>query len=260
MDVQRDAKAVVVQPLQEFPRVGEELAVPGVARPPAAVPGIDVHQMPVHVEHADGERDALAANRSTSVAVLGVGVGVVPAPPVAEGEPRQHRRAARHRVERLRSPAGSRGRSRRSTGRSASRSRGATQPSSSKTSAARSRPARRIPAGHTPGSSGIAPVRQVQRPGRAAEIDRAGMSPVAEPPHAVVDADIRRGPATASPLVRERAPVVHQLEPVGEDLEVVLGPRSPGSRAPAGRGTARRTRRGPRTRRPASTPAAAGRR
>lgn len=101
MHVQRDAQAGVVQPAQEFRRLREQLPVPGVAGPAAAVRRVDVDQVPVHVQDGDRERDPGVAEPGHQRQVRLRGVPVVPAPPVAQRVAGQHRHRPGHGVEGL---------------------------------------------------------------------------------------------------------------------------------------------------------------
>ena len=59
VQVERGLQALLVERRQEAGRVGEELAVPGVAGPArAGVAGLG--DVPVHVDHAHRERDLVA--------------------------------------------------------------------------------------------------------------------------------------------------------------------------------------------------------
>ena len=91
VQVERDPVAVLVRPREEAPRVREQLPVPGVARPARAVPALHVlvREVPVHVHHQHGERQAAPVELGDQLPVLGLVVGVVPAPPVAERPARQ---------------------------------------------------------------------------------------------------------------------------------------------------------------------------
>ena len=84
---------------EEAGRVREEVGVPGVAGPAAAVRGVDVDPVPVHVDDRDRERHPLLAEPVDQRDVLVGGVGVVAAPPVAEGVARQQGRGAGQVVE-----------------------------------------------------------------------------------------------------------------------------------------------------------------
>jgi hypothetical protein len=102
MHVERHAQAAAVQLGQEALGVGEQRPLPAVAGParPVAL-GHRFDAVPVHVDHRHRERQALGVE---PVEQLEVGVGavaVIAAPPVAERPARQHRRAPRQRVERL---------------------------------------------------------------------------------------------------------------------------------------------------------------
>ena len=90
VNVQRHPQIVLVQPVHEGRRVGEQFFVPGVAGPAAAVLGIHVHQVPVHVDDRHREGHLFLLKPLDQFLVLLVGVAVVAAPPVAQGEPGQH--------------------------------------------------------------------------------------------------------------------------------------------------------------------------
>ena len=100
VDVERDGEASAMQLGHEGGRVGEQLAVERVARPAAAQRRVDVHQVPVHVQDGDGEGDLLLGEAVHQREVLVRAVGVVAAPPVAQGVARQQRLRARELVER----------------------------------------------------------------------------------------------------------------------------------------------------------------
>ena len=82
-------------------RVREQLAVPGIARPAAAVFRVDVHQVPAHVQHTHGDWDPLVAEAVLQCEVLLLGVAVIAAPPVAQRIARQHRRLAGELIEKV---------------------------------------------------------------------------------------------------------------------------------------------------------------
>ena len=91
MHVEGDVQPLPVQLGQEGGRVGEEVAVPAVARPTAAVTRIDpVDRVPVHVQHGDRERHVVGLETFHQFEVGLGGVGVVAAPPVAQSPARQH--------------------------------------------------------------------------------------------------------------------------------------------------------------------------
>ena len=91
--VQRRPQPLLVQPGDEARRIGEEIGIPGVARPPAdALAHVD--QMPVHVDDADRQRHVVVAELGHQRPQVSVAVGPVAAPPVAQRPARQQRRAA----------------------------------------------------------------------------------------------------------------------------------------------------------------------
>ena len=90
--VERDLHALLVQPRHEALRIGEEVLVPRVAGPAGTVLRVHVvDEMPVHVDHGGGERNAFLLEPFDERHVFGFGVAVVAAPPVAEREARQQR-------------------------------------------------------------------------------------------------------------------------------------------------------------------------
>ena len=101
--IQGHLHAAAVQLLQQCGRVGEKLPVPGVACPAAAVLGVDVHQVPVHVDDPHGEGDVflLEAVHQLQIAVLSI--AVVTAPPVAQSKAGQHGGRAAQMVKVLKS-------------------------------------------------------------------------------------------------------------------------------------------------------------
>ena len=88
MEVESHLHAAIVQGLQEAPGIGEELAVPGVAGPSVADRRVDVHQVPVHVEHGHREGQVLGRETIHEGQVGLLRVAVVAAPPVAQERPR----------------------------------------------------------------------------------------------------------------------------------------------------------------------------
>ena len=88
-----------MQPGEKFSRVGEEVAVPGIAGPAAAVLGVDVHQVPVHVDDRHREGNVLGGKAPDEGLVLGLVVAVEAAPPVAQGVAGQHGGRAGQAVE-----------------------------------------------------------------------------------------------------------------------------------------------------------------
>ena len=102
--IERDLHAAVVQGVQEAPGVGEELGVPGVAGPPVADRRVDVHQVPVHVEHGHGEGEALGREAVHESEVGLLSVAMVAAPPVAQERSRDQRDGAGQGEEVAQSP------------------------------------------------------------------------------------------------------------------------------------------------------------
>src|SRR6478736_7137414 len=99
VNVQGDPKAVLMQPFEERLRVREQLPVPGISSPPASELWVDIDNMPIDVEHADRERNALLPESCDQVHVLLGGVPVEATPPVAQRVSWQHRRQTGHRIE-----------------------------------------------------------------------------------------------------------------------------------------------------------------
>ncbi len=90
VQVERRAQSLLVQPLNEAVRIGEELSVPGVAGP--AIGGVaGFGDVPVHVDDADRERNLLGAEFLHQGFQIVLGVGPVAAPPVAKDVTRDHR-------------------------------------------------------------------------------------------------------------------------------------------------------------------------
>ena len=98
------ARPALVQVGEEAGRVREQVGVPGVAGPAAAVLRVDVDPVPVHVDDRDRERHVLGGEPVHQRDVLVGGVGVVAAPPVAERVAGQQRGRPGQLVERLEGP------------------------------------------------------------------------------------------------------------------------------------------------------------
>ncbi len=95
MQVERGFEAAFVQGGNETGRVGEEVAVPGVARP--ATGGIaGVGEVPIHVDNAHGKRHIVGLELVHQAEQFVGGIGPITAPPVAQRPARNHRRGASH--------------------------------------------------------------------------------------------------------------------------------------------------------------------
>lgn len=79
--------------------VGEQVAVPAVARPASAVFRGNVGFVPIHVEHGDREGISLGAEPIHQGEVVIGGIPAVPAPPVAQRPARHHGRRTAKAVE-----------------------------------------------------------------------------------------------------------------------------------------------------------------
>jgi len=91
VQVERGAQALPMQPGDEACRVGEQIAVPGVARPAhRAVAGL--RRVPVHVHDADRERELARAEFRHQPLEFGLVVDPEAAPPVAQEIARDQRR------------------------------------------------------------------------------------------------------------------------------------------------------------------------
>ena len=103
VDVEGDPQSAARAGRRGTLRVGEEVALPAVAGPAAAVLGRHgLDAVPVHVHDRDAESGRpRRSNRSSSSRYSVGGVAVVPAPPVAERPPRQQGLVAGHGVEGL---------------------------------------------------------------------------------------------------------------------------------------------------------------
>ena len=90
VQVERGAQALLVQEAQEAGRVGEQLAVPGVAGPAGAgVAGLG--DVPLHVDDAHRERDLVRFEVEHQAGQLVLGIGPEAAPPVAQRPAWHHR-------------------------------------------------------------------------------------------------------------------------------------------------------------------------
>ena len=63
--------------------VGEELLIPCVPGPTGSVLGINIRQVPVHVEHSDCKRDALGVKSIHKFEIFIRRVWIISAPPIA---------------------------------------------------------------------------------------------------------------------------------------------------------------------------------
>ena len=97
MQIQRHMHAPVVQRPQETGRVGEQLPVPGVARPSAAIG--HVGQVPVHVDHRDRQGNVLCGKLFHQRQIAMLGVAEKAAPPVAQRPAGQQRGGAGQAVK-----------------------------------------------------------------------------------------------------------------------------------------------------------------
>ena len=97
MEVQRYAHSPVVQRPQETGRVGEQLPVPGVARPSAAVG--HVGQVPVHVDDRHGQRNLFFLKTIHQGQIAFLAVAEKTAPPVAQRPAGQQRGRTGQAVE-----------------------------------------------------------------------------------------------------------------------------------------------------------------
>ena len=214
VDVERRPQAAAVQLGEEGLRVGEQLRLPAVAGPARAV--VLRHRLdavPVHVEHRDGERQALLLEAVEQLEVAVGAVAVVAAPPVAEHPARQHGRPAgdgEERVERALVVV--------AVGEDVDVD-AAVGAGADPAVVLEQERARVVERGHTAGrdDAGIEldpPVDVVERARGAAE----GAHRLAVAPDAVVVADVAAG-LDAEPGGRERPAVVGQPQAVGDDLE-----------------------------------------
>ena len=97
VQVQRHPHAPAVQFRKQGGRIGEQLPVPGIARPAGAVGHIG--QVPVHVDHRHGQGDARVTAAIHQLHIAFLGVFMVAAPPVAQGIAGRHGHRAGQAVE-----------------------------------------------------------------------------------------------------------------------------------------------------------------
>ena len=80
-----------MEPFQEAFRIREEISVPGIAGPAASVFGINVYQMPVHIDHCHGKGDLLLFKTLHQLFVSFLCIFIIPAPPVSKSISGNHR-------------------------------------------------------------------------------------------------------------------------------------------------------------------------
>ncbi len=93
MQVQRRPQPLRMEPGDEVGWVGEERLVPGVARPTTDALA-DIDQVPIHVNDTDRQRDIVGAEVGHQRPQVGISIGPVAAPPIAQRPARQQRRVA----------------------------------------------------------------------------------------------------------------------------------------------------------------------
>ena len=92
--VQGYLQSLAMQPGQQLLRLREFLPVPGIARPSGAVFRVDIRHMPVHIQHGDRQGNLLPLKAFHQLHVFLLGIGIVAAPPVAQGKAGHRRHAA----------------------------------------------------------------------------------------------------------------------------------------------------------------------
>ena len=90
MDIQRGVHGPVVELLQKARRIREHFPVPGITCPPTSVLGVNIHQMPIHVNHRHRKRNPLPVKALHQLYVGFFRIFIISAPPVSKDKPGQH--------------------------------------------------------------------------------------------------------------------------------------------------------------------------
>ncbi len=99
MDIQRHMHPLLMKPSQEPLRIREELLIPGIAGPAGSVFLINIHQMPVHVNHRHRQRHVLRPEALHQLPIGLLRIFMITAPPIPQRIPRHHRRRPAQPVE-----------------------------------------------------------------------------------------------------------------------------------------------------------------
>ena len=99
MHVQRDLHAPLMKRIHEPLRIREEIRIPGIARPARSVFGIDMDQMPVHVNHRHGKGDPFLVKPVHQLQIALFGIFIITAPPVPQRITGKHGRFAAQMIK-----------------------------------------------------------------------------------------------------------------------------------------------------------------
>ena len=90
MHIQCNSHTTLMQAVHKSLRIREKLPVPCIACPAGSIFGIDIYQMPVHINDCNCKRDSLFIETVHQLQITRFGIFIVTAPPVPQCEPGQH--------------------------------------------------------------------------------------------------------------------------------------------------------------------------
>ena len=89
MDIKSDAQPMLVEPGHKARGIREELLIPGVAGPAAAILRRNGDHMPIHIDDRHGEGQTLGFKTFNQLAIGRLAIAIEATPPVAQGILRQ---------------------------------------------------------------------------------------------------------------------------------------------------------------------------
>ena len=89
--IERHMQTVFMQPGKQFFRFRELFPVPCIPGPSGAEARVDLRDMPVHIQHGNRQRNSPGGKGFHQFLIACLGIGVKPAPPVAQGKARNDR-------------------------------------------------------------------------------------------------------------------------------------------------------------------------
>ena len=97
--IQAHLQPMVMEPPHKTFRIRKKLPVPGIACPPVPILGVNIHQMPVHIDHRHRQGDPFLFKAPHQVFIFLLCIFMVPAPPVAKHKPGKQGRMPAEMVE-----------------------------------------------------------------------------------------------------------------------------------------------------------------